>query len=46
MIGTIYNTAMILAGSAAGSIFRKGLKEKYRVVVMMTSRELDVMLWK
>lgn len=33
MIGTIYNTAMILVGSAAGSIFRKGLKEKYRVVL-------------
>ena len=33
MIGTIYNTVMILVGSAAGSIFRKGLKEKYRVVL-------------
>ena len=26
MIGTIYNTAMILVGSAAGSFFRRGLK--------------------
>ena len=33
MIGTIYNTAMILVGSAAGSVFRKGLKEKHRVVL-------------
>ncbi len=33
MIGTIYNTAMILAGSAAGSLFRRGLKEKYRVIL-------------
>lgn len=33
MIGTIYNAAMIVAGSAAGSLFRKGLKEKYRRVL-------------
>ena len=33
MIGTIYNTAMILVGSAAGSFFRRGLKEKYRAVL-------------
>ncbi len=33
MIGTIYNTAMIVVGSIVGSIFRKGLKEKYRVVL-------------
>ena len=33
MIGTIYNTAMILAGSAAGSLFRRGLKEKHRVIL-------------
>ncbi len=33
MIGTIYNTAMILVGSVTGSIFRRGLKEKHRVVL-------------
>ena len=33
MIGTIYNTAMILVGSAASSFFRRGLKEKYRAVL-------------
>lgn len=30
MIGTITNTAAILAGSAIGSIVKKGLKEKYQ----------------
>ena len=30
MIGTIVNTGTILAGSAIGSILRKGIKEKYQ----------------
>ena len=28
MIGTIYNTAMIIIGSIVGSFLKKGLKEK------------------
>jgi uncharacterized protein len=33
MIGTIYNTAMILVGSVVGSIMKKGLKEKQQTVL-------------
>ena len=30
MIGTIVNTACIICGSVVGTLFRKGLGEKYR----------------
>ena len=30
MVGTIVNTCCIIAGSIAGSILRRGIKEKYR----------------
>ena len=33
MIGTIYNTAMIIAGSIVGSLMKKGLKEKHQQVL-------------
>lgn len=33
MIGTIVNTAAILVGSVLGSIFKKGLKEKYQTAL-------------
>lgn len=33
MIGTIYNTAMILLGSVIGALLRKGIKEKYRTLL-------------
>lgn len=33
MIGTIYNAGMILVGSALGGLLRKGIKEKYRVLL-------------
>ncbi|WP_059040780.1 DUF554 domain-containing protein [Paenibacillus rubinfantis] len=33
MIGTLVNTAAILAGSVLGSIFKKGLKEKYQTAL-------------
>lgn len=33
MIGTIVNTAAILVGSVLGSIFKKGLKEKYQIAL-------------
>lgn len=33
MLGTIVNTACIIAGTIAGTIFRKGLGEKYRSVL-------------
>jgi uncharacterized membrane protein YqgA involved in biofilm formation len=33
MIGTIVNTLCIIAGSAAGSLMRRGIKEKYRDVL-------------
>lgn len=34
MIGTIVNTAAIIAGSLAGSIFKRGLKESYQDILM------------
>ncbi len=34
MIGTIVNTATILAGSLVGSVFRKGMKESSQTVLM------------
>ena len=33
MIGTIYNTAMIIVGSIVGSFLKKGLKEKQQTVL-------------
>ena len=33
MIGTIVNTAAILAGSVLGSVLRKGIKEKYQTAL-------------
>jgi uncharacterized membrane protein YqgA involved in biofilm formation len=33
MIGTIYNTLMILIGSLVGGLLRKGIKEQYREVL-------------
>ena len=33
MIGTIYNTAMIIIGSIVGSLLKKGLKEKQQTVL-------------
>lgn len=33
MIGTIYNAGMILVGSTLGGLLRKGIKEKYRVLL-------------
>ena len=33
MIGTIVNTACIIAGTLAGALFKKGLGEKYRTVL-------------
>ena len=33
MIGTIYNTAMIIIGSIVGSFLKKGLKEKQQTVL-------------
>ena len=33
MIGTIYNTAMIIVGSVVGSLMKKGLKEKQQQVL-------------
>ena len=34
MIGTIFNTCMILGGSILGSLFKKGMKEKYHEILM------------
>ncbi|MNB79651.1 putative membrane protein YdfK [compost metagenome] len=34
MIGTIVNTAAIVIGSVAGSVFKKGLKEDYQDILM------------
>lgn len=34
MIGTIFNTCMILGGSIMGSLFKKGMKEKYHEILM------------
>jgi uncharacterized protein len=34
MIGTIVNTSAIIAGSIAGSIFKKGMKEAYQDILM------------
>ncbi|AIQ52860.1 DUF554 domain-containing protein [Paenibacillus sp. FSL R7-0331] len=34
MIGTIVNTAAIVIGSVAGSVFKKGLKEAYQDILM------------
>lgn len=33
MIGTFYNVCMIIIGSIVGSVLRKGIKEKYRVLL-------------
>jgi uncharacterized protein len=34
MFGTIFNTAMIIAGSIIGSIFKKGIKDEYHQILM------------
>lgn len=34
MVGTIFNTAMIIIGSIAGSLFKHGLNEKYHQILM------------
>lgn len=34
MIGTVVNTAAIIVGSVAGSVFKKGLKEAYQDILM------------
>ncbi|MBJ6364312.1 DUF554 domain-containing protein [Paenibacillus sp. GCM10012307] len=34
MIGTIVNVAAIIAGSVAGSLFKKGMKESYQEILM------------
>lgn len=34
MIGTIFNTCMILGGSILGSLLKKGMKEKYHEILM------------
>lgn len=34
MIGTIFNTAMIIVGSLIGSLFKRGLKESYHRILM------------
>ena len=33
MLGTIVNTACIIAGTVIGTLFKKGLGEKYRTVL-------------
>ena len=33
MIGTIVNTACIIVGSLVGTLFKKGLGEKYRTIL-------------
>jgi transport protein len=33
MIGTFYNVCMIIIGSIVGSVLRKGIKEKYRILL-------------
>lgn len=34
MVGTIFNTVMIIVGSIVGSIFKKGIKEEYHEILM------------
>lgn len=34
MIGTIFNTSMILAGCLVGSIFKKGIKPAYHAILL------------
>ncbi|WP_455675130.1 DUF554 domain-containing protein [Pradoshia sp.] len=34
MYGTLFNVAMIIAGSLIGSIFKKGIKDKYHTILM------------
>ena len=34
MIGTIFNTVMIIIGSISGSLFKRGLKERYHRILM------------
>ncbi|MCL1697266.1 MULTISPECIES: DUF554 domain-containing protein [unclassified Lysinibacillus] len=34
MIGTIFNTMMIIVGSIVGSIFKKGIKDEYHNILM------------
>lgn len=36
MFGTLFNVAMIIAGSAVGSVFRRGIKEEYQTILMQT----------
>lgn len=34
MYGTLFNVAMIVAGSLIGSLFKKGIKDKYHTILM------------
>ena len=34
MVGTIFNTMMIIVGSIVGSIFKKGIKDEYNIILM------------
>lgn len=34
MLGTIFNTIMIIAGSIVGGVFKKGIKEEYQDILM------------
>ncbi|MBT2757483.1 DUF554 domain-containing protein [Mesobacillus foraminis] len=34
MLGTIFNTMMIIIGSAVGSIFKKGIRDEYHSILM------------
>lgn len=34
MFGTIFNTLMIIVGSIVGSIFKKGIKDEYNIILM------------